>query len=142
MPILPISIKFFPTNQKVVVVALVKNPKPNKLRVLKTANMVVKLGGDDVRSVTAGRGYIMDKDGPEIVKFVILTFRYANAIGEITEEYEDVDQKTFDSPAMLEITITNTPDSGDPEQALLALADPMPNGMGDPPMAGIDLFAE
>ena len=139
MPILPISIKFYPAYRRVLVVALMNRPNANKLRVLRGATMKVTVGGSE-RAVTAGTGYIMDKAGAERIKFVILNFRYADANGNITEDQESIGKGILDSPAELEITITNTPNGGDPDQALLALTDPSPNGIGNPPDGDIDLF--
>lgn len=139
----PVAVKFFPNNNKVVVLGALKNPNPNKLRVLKTAQMLVRLPDESQpRSVGIGRAKIIDLPAGSVYKLIIATFQYAAAADE--KSGEEGDKGATGTSAQLEITITNTPtsDPTNPQELTISVEDPAPNATGNPPLDGpIDLYA-
>src|SRR5690349_14480421 len=83
---IPMAIKVFPDYSRVVVLALIRKPNPNKLRVVRTANMLVKLqDGTITRSVVSGTARVLDVPGEFAYKVVVANFKYADASGKATD---------------------------------------------------------
>ncbi|WP_165243654.1 hypothetical protein [Paludisphaera soli] len=142
MASLPVAVKFFLNQRKIVVIGVLRNPSPNKLRVLRTAQMLAKLPDGSERSVGVGRAKIVDPGGTGPFRLMLATFQYANALGAFTDECEEVEDPRG-TPAQLKITIKNTPEgTNDEEELPIIVDDPDPNQGGNPPLDGpIDLYA-
>ncbi len=139
---LPVAVKFFLNQRKIVVVGALRNPNPNRLRVLRTAQMIATLPDGSERSVGVGRAKIVDPGGTGPFRLMIATFLYADSRGAFTDDYEDVELPTG-TTAQLKITIKNTPEGTNDEQQLpIIVDDPDPNQGGNPPLDGpVDLYA-